>query len=152
MSKLWEGEWGTGQGLVASLANYNFKIFYKSGKLNVEADALSCIPWENTQKDHMEPLLIKTMLQLKLESETSLPNEYLSVNLLLKSMIVDTTLKLAQNDWIKEQMDDMDVGKVTQLLKTNKLNRYVAQEMDSSGMQVLLKYRKNLFLNDGLLY
>ena len=30
----------TGQRWVASLANYNFKIFYKSGKLNVEADAL----------------------------------------------------------------------------------------------------------------
>ena len=34
----------TGQQWVASLANYNFRIFYKSGKLNVEADALSCIP------------------------------------------------------------------------------------------------------------
>ena len=32
----------TGQRWVASLANYNFKIFYKSGKLNV--DALSRIP------------------------------------------------------------------------------------------------------------
>ena len=31
----------TGQRWVASLANYNFKIFYRSGKLNVEADALS---------------------------------------------------------------------------------------------------------------
>ena len=39
----------TGQRWVASLANYNFKIFYKSGKLNVEADALPCILWENTQ-------------------------------------------------------------------------------------------------------
>ena len=38
-----------GQRWVASLANYNFKIFYKSGKLNVEADVLSHIPWENTQ-------------------------------------------------------------------------------------------------------
>ena len=28
----------TGQGWVASLANYTFKIFYKSGELNVEAD------------------------------------------------------------------------------------------------------------------
>ena len=37
----------TGQRWVASLANYNFKIFYKSGKLNVEADALSHIPQEN---------------------------------------------------------------------------------------------------------
>ena len=35
----------TGQRWVASLANYNFKIFYKSSKLNVEADALSHIPW-----------------------------------------------------------------------------------------------------------
>ena len=74
----------------------------------------------------MEPLIVKTMLQSKLESETSLPNECLPVNLLLKSMIVDSTLKLTQNDWIKEQMDDMDVGNVTQLMKTNKLNKYVA--------------------------
>ena len=84
----------TGQRWVASLANYNFKIFYKRGKLNVEADALSHIPWENTQIEHMEPLIVKTMLQSKLESETSLPSEYLQVNLLLKSMTVDTMLKL----------------------------------------------------------
>ena len=31
----------TRQRWVASLANYNFKIFYRSGELNVEADALS---------------------------------------------------------------------------------------------------------------
>ena len=31
----------TGQRWVASLANYNFKIFYRSGKVNVEADILS---------------------------------------------------------------------------------------------------------------
>ena len=85
----------TGQRWVASLANYNFTIFYKGGKLNVEADALSCIPWESTQIEHMEPLIVKTMLQSKLESETSFPSEYLPVNLLLKSMTVDTTLKLA---------------------------------------------------------
>ena len=142
----------TGQRWVASLANYNFKIFYKSGKLNVEADALSRIPWENTQIEHMEPLIVKTMLQSKLESETSLPSEYLPVNLLLKSMTVDTTLKLTQKDWVKEQMDDVDVNKVTQLLKSNKLSTYMAQEMDSSSMQILLKYRKNLFLNNELLY
>ena len=43
----------------ASLANYNFKIFYRSGKLNVEVDALSRIPWENIQVDNMEPLIVK---------------------------------------------------------------------------------------------
>ena len=83
----------TGQRWVASLANYNFKIFYKSRKLNVEADALSRIPWESTQVEHMEPLIVKTMLQSKLESEISFPKEYLPVNLLLKSRTIDTTLK-----------------------------------------------------------
>ena len=37
----------TGQRWVASLANYDFRIFYKSGKTNVEADALSRIPRAN---------------------------------------------------------------------------------------------------------
>ena len=67
-------------------------------------------------------------------------------------MIVDSTLKLTWNDWIREQMADTNIGKVTQLLKSNRLSKYVAQETDSSGIQVLLKYRKNLFLKNGLLY
>ena len=67
-------------------------------------------------------------------------------------MIVDSTLKLTWNDWIKEQMDTTDINRVTQLLKTNRLSKYVAQEMDFSGIRVVLKYRKNLFLNNGLLY
>ena len=49
-------------------------------------------------------------------------------------------------------MDEVDVNKVTQLLKSNKLSTYTAQEMDSSSMQILLKYKKNLFLNNKLLY
>ena len=102
----------TGQRWVASLANYNFKIFYKSGKLNVDVDALSHIPWESTQVEHMEPLIVKTILQSKLESEISFQEEHLPVNLLLKNMTVDTTLKLTQKDWVKEQMDDVDVNKI----------------------------------------
>ena len=31
---------------IAGLANYNFHIHYKSGKSNVEADALSRVDWE----------------------------------------------------------------------------------------------------------
>ena len=49
-------------------------------------------------------------------------------------MTVDTTLKLTQKDWVKEQMDDVDVNRVTPLLKSNKLSTYIAHEMDSSSM------------------
>ena len=34
----------TGQRLIASLANYSFSLDYKTGKTNIEADALSRIP------------------------------------------------------------------------------------------------------------
>ena len=88
----------TGQKWVACLANYNLKIFYKNGKLNVEADALSHIPWESAQVEHMEPLIDKMMLQSKLESEISFPEEHFPVKLSLKNMTVDTTLKLTQRD------------------------------------------------------
>ena len=120
----------TGQRWVASLANYNFKIFYKSGKLN----ALSHIPWDSAQVEHMEPLIVKTLLQSKLESEISFPEEHLPVKLLMKSMTVDTTLKLTQKDWVKEQMDDDDINKIVLLLKSNKLSKYTAQERDSSAI------------------
>ena len=46
-------------------------------------------------------------------------------------MTVDTRLKLTQKDWVKEQMDNVDVNKVTQLLKSKTLSMYMAQEMDS---------------------
>ena len=118
----------------------------------MEADALSCIPWESAQVEHMEPLIVKTILQSKLESEINFPEGHFPVKLLLKSMTVDTTLKLTQKDWIKEQMHDVDVNKIVQLLKSNMLSTYMAQEMDSSAIQILLRYKKDLLLKNGLLY
>ena len=74
----------TEQRWVARLANYSFKIFYRSGKLNVEAYALSQIPWENTQVDYMEPLIVKTMLQSKLVTSVGVPDIYPQLNLIKK--------------------------------------------------------------------
>ena len=124
----------TGLRWVASLANHNFKIFYRSGKLNVEADALSRIPWKNTQVNHFEPLIVNTMLQSKLETETGIPEEYFQLNVIQKSMVVNNTSKLSHSDWIKEQHEDSDIGLLVQLLKSDKLKKYVAREMDSSGI------------------
>ena len=124
----------TGQRWVASLANYNFKIFYKSGKLNIEADALSHIPWESIQVENVELLIVKTMLQSKLKSDISFPEEYFPEKVLIKNIIVDTTLKLTQKDWVKEKMDDVDLNRIIQLLKSNQLNTYMTQEMDLSAI------------------
>ena len=118
----------------------------------VEADALSRIPWENTQVDHLEPLIVQTMLQYKLETEMGIPEKYSPLNVIQKEMLVNSTSKLTQHEWVKEQHEDVDIGTTIQLLKTGKLGKYIAKETDSSGMQILLKYRKDLFLKNGLLY
>ena len=141
----------TGQRWVASLANYNFKIFYRSGKHNVEADALSRIPQENTQVDHLEPLIVQTMLQSKLETEVGIPEKYSPLNVIQKEMLVNSTPKLTQHEWVKEQYEDVIISAIIQFLKNDMLGKYVAKETDSSGMQILLKYRKDL-LRNGLLY
>ena len=65
---------------------------------------------------------------------------------------MDSSPKLTNNDWIRKQSEDADINLIAQLLKSDKLKRYVAKEADSSGMQVLLKYHKNLLLKNGLLY
>ena len=124
----------TGQRWVASLANYNFKLFYRSKKLNVEADVLSRIPWENTQANYLKPLFVNMMLQSKLETDIGIPEEYLQLNVMQKEMLVNSTPKLTHNEWVKEQYEDSDIGSVIQLLKTNRVGKYVAKEMDSSGM------------------
>ena len=92
------------------------------------------------------------MLQSKLEAEIGIPEEHLWLNVVQKGMLVNTTPKLTHSEWVKEQYEDSDIGSVIQLLKTNRVGKYMAKEMDSSGMLVLLKYRKDLFLKNGLLY
>ena len=109
-------------------------ISYRSVKLNVEVDALYQIPWENTQVDHMEPLIVKTMLQSKFVMEVDIPEMYPQLKVIQKGMVVDSSHKLTCNDWIKEQSEDSDINLMVQLLKSNKLKKYVAREADSSGI------------------
>ena len=81
-----------------------------------------------------------------------IPEEYSQLNVIQKEMLVNSTPTLSQCEWAKEQHEDLDIGAAIQLLKNDKLRKYVAKETDSSGMRVLLKYRKDLFLKNGLLY
>ena len=124
----------TGQRGVASLANYNFKIFCRSGKFNVKADVLSRIPWENTQVDHVEPMIVKTMIQSKLVTDVQIADLDSQLNVIQKSMVVNSSPKLTHKDWINEQSEDSDISHILQLLKSDKLKKYVAREMDSSGI------------------
>ena len=84
--------------------------------------------------NHLEPLIVNMMLQSKIETETGIPEEYSQLNVIQKGMLVNSTPKLTHSEWVKEQHEDSDISSVIQLLKTDKVGKYVAKEMDSSGM------------------
>ena len=137
----------TGQQWVASLANYDFTIHYQSGKQNIEADALSRIKWQ-----HDDDVQVKAILARGLNADTTVP---LAVNfngVHCKNIRLDSTPRLKQEDWIKEQNADEDIGPVVELVQQGKHLQYTCKEGDSSGMRVLLKYKQDLFLRTGLLY
>ena len=86
--------------------------------------------------DYVEPLIVKS----KLVTDVGIPNLDSWLNVIQKSMMVDSSPKLTHDDWVKEQSEDSDINLLIQLLKSDKLKKYVAREMDSSGIWVLLKY------------
>ena len=76
---------------------------------------------------HLEPLIVHTMLQSKLETEMGIPEEYSQLNIIQKEMLVNSTPKLSQHE-------DFNIGAAIQLFRNDKLRKYVAKEIDSSGM------------------
>ena len=104
----------TGQRWVASLANYDFQIFYKSGKTNVEADALSKIP----RSDHtmLDVPTVKAMMNVIQYTDWSEYNLN-PTDLVCKStqMVVH---KKTRDDWRIEQEDDPIIGPVIQAIRT----------------------------------
>ena len=97
----------------------------------------------------MEPLIVKAMLQSKLVTNVDIPEVYPELETVQKSLIVDSSPKLTNNDWIWEQSEDPKISIIIQLLKSAKLKSYVAKELDSSELCVLLKYHKDLLLRNG---
>ena len=59
---------------VVRLANYNLKLHYKSGKLNVEVDVLSWIPWEQEETLHtLDAVLVKAIINRGCSGYCSIP-------------------------------------------------------------------------------
>ena len=94
----------------------------------------------------------KDHVTIKIGDECRYTRSVSSIEGYNNSLVVDSSPKLTNSDWMKQQSEDSDINLIIQLLKSDKLKRYIAKEANSSGMQVRLKYCKDLFLRNGLLY
>ena len=137
----------TGQWWVASLANYDFTIHYHSGKQNIEADALSRIQWQYEDEVQVKPILARGF-----NADTTIPINLDSNPIQCRNVQIDTTPKMGKDNWIQEQRGDEDISSIVELVRQGKHLQHTCKEVDPSGMRVLLKYKQDLFLKNGLLY
>ena len=141
----------TGQRWIANLANYNFQIFYRSGKSNIDADALSRIPWEVVQTDHEQtgPIIKSLLLHQPVSVRVPhLPNAVIPV----KELIVRTDYQLSKSQWREEQSADPVLKKVINLIRDKKMSSYNCEGTDPGDLKGFVRLRKDLFMENGLLY
>ena len=147
----------TGLRWVAELANYQFIIRYKPGKLNGDADGLSRVcgsessdPLEALEKEctaEMDPNKLSMVMSTQRESSVHPPCLPINVNLLQ----LDQTgaSKMIGKESLKEaQMKDSVVGPVYDaVLKGNKVRK---SKLSKKSLIILKQFRR-LRIEDGLL-
>ena len=101
----------TGQRWVASLANYDFTIHYRSGKQNIEADALSRIQWQ-----HEDEVQVKAILSRGFNADTTIPVNLDSHSIQCRNIHIDTTPKMSKDNWIQEQANNEDIRPIFELV------------------------------------
>ena len=139
-----------GQRWVAALANYNFSIKYRSGKANVDADSLSRIPWQMEEiQQFVLPVIQMNLMVGETRSDMTFdipPIEPIE----LQALNVSYEFKLSRKDWSFEQGADDVIGEVLKLLVSGR--SYQIKKEDNRDFKILWKMRKQLVLEDGLLY
>ena len=114
----------TGQRWIANLANYNFKIHYRSGKSNIDADALSRIPCDVVNHVQVGPIAKSTVLAYQTAIQIPhLPNAVIET----KELVVQTDYQLSKSQWREEQAADASINKILDLFQSGQLSTYNSQ-------------------------
>ena len=120
------------------------RMFYKSGKSNVEADALSCIPRANTIL--IDAPAVKAIISAIPYTDHADYN-YNPSNIVCKSTQV-VVHKMLRDDWKVEQENDPIIGPTIEAIGSKKCS----EDALSDESRWLLHNRSRLLFRCGLLY
>ena len=144
----------TGQQWIAALALYHFRIYYRSGKMNANADALSQIPWEMSVTDKSvcyEPEIVKA-IALK-SGDIQIPQaEETVVSKAITFFAPDYAPNMSLGEWRDSQKEDPHIAKILTLMEKGLLEKYRPKIEDGEEVQNYLKFRKYLLISNGILY
>ena len=141
-----------GQRWIASLANYDFKIFYRSGHLNVDADSLSRILWdmEQTYDTPLDTVLVKSaIIQSRVRIKIPIfSNALITAN----ELVIRSDLQLSKSQWRQKQRNDFSLKRLIELCESGRLMNYDTTKEDPADLKSMIRLRKDLFMEGGLLY
>ena len=141
-----------GQRWIASLANNDFKIFYRSGHLNVDADSLSRILWdmEQTYDTPLDTVLVKSAI---IQSRVCIKIPIFSNALITANeLVICSDLQLTKSQWRQEQRNDFSLKRLIELCESGKLMNYGTTKEDPADLKSMMRLRKDFFMENGLLY
>ena len=128
----------TGHRWIASLANYTFSLHYKSGKANVEANALSCID-HDTDQNYIDAETAKAIANAVQFHDLTEFNEH--PNLVICKSACPMPRWFTNEKWKEEQKNDEDISYIIDLLR----GKEVSKTPVSKNVRLCYKERPNLF-------
>ena len=151
----------TGHRWVAALANYNFTITYRSGRLNKDADGLSR-QFEGSEPEQMiYPDVLKTVISTCVASENkSQLAESITVSNTMQVQALDDLIPqdvlkstaLSATDWDQGQNRDITISRDKTLLKRAEKPSAKEQASETPEVRRYLRDWAKLSLKDEVLY
>jgi transposase InsO family protein len=139
----------TSQRWVAELSNYQFSIEYRSGKQNIDADALSRLKWpENVASPSISSPVVAAVLEAKAVESPILLEAICFSAQMVSTAIGDDGCDRSNVDWASSQKDDKDVCMARRFA-----NGFVPELRSLTDQQrAFYRERKRLVLEKDVLY
>ena len=144
---------------VTSLANYNFRLHYRAGKTNINADALSRVSWPECMPDNsgtsqkVNAPAIRAIQEAALD-QPACPIGAYSYDLHVVGAIQDSqqVAQMTLDDWQQAQEVDPVLGIIIKRLREGTLEQDWCKKTDSPKLKQYKRERNNLVIQKGILY
>ena len=144
---------------VTSLANYNFRLHYRTGKGNIDADALSRVSWPGCMPGNTSTCIKVTAAAVQVVQEAALqgpasPIEACSSDLHVLDVLQDSNqgASMTLEDWCQAQEADPILSLVIARLRDGILGKGQSKATDPFEISQFGQEWKHLVLQKGILY
>ena len=134
---------------VASLGPYNFKLNYKPGKLNTDADSLSRINWQT-----VDPTQVRATMDLAQVDRTLILDPEIKGQQSVESPFPSKSLQVGIENqrWKRRQHEDSEIRKIIEMKEQDTWSTYRYSKLDDESMKCYVKVRTDLEMENELLY